>query len=148
MIALAALLAVVATAAAPAAEDKIVEVRLERTACYGSCPVDEIILRSDGTATYIGKEHVTRLGSFQGRVDQKDFARLAELLDQQGYFALKEQYTTGISCGPSVITRVLRGRKHWIVMNYGDGGPARLWGMERAILYIADGIKWEKDGGK
>ena len=46
------------------AQPQITEIRLERTPCFGSCPVDEVILRPDGSATYIGKRFVKRIGRY------------------------------------------------------------------------------------
>jgi hypothetical protein len=41
---------------------EITEISLERTPCYGSCPVDQVILRSGGTARYMGTRFVPRTG--------------------------------------------------------------------------------------
>ena len=68
---LALLLAVSATTAAP----EITEIRLERTPCFGGCPVDEVILRPDGTATYVGKRFVDRIGRYRGTFKRERFDR-------------------------------------------------------------------------
>ena len=42
----------------------LTEISLERTPCFGSCPVDKVVLRPDGTATYIGRRFVERVVNY------------------------------------------------------------------------------------
>lgn len=128
-----------------ASHDKtqITEITLERTPCFGTCPVYSVTLRRDGTATYVGKNYVERMGTYKGTVRQ--FDRLAELLISRGYFGLKDKYAVNWTDMATVKTSVVMNGKRKTISNYGDAGPVELWGIEMAIDAVADQIKWEKD---
>src|SRR5437868_598498 len=46
------------------AKEPITEISFERTPCFGTCPVDKLVLRADGTATYTGTRYVERMGEY------------------------------------------------------------------------------------
>src|SRR3954471_18160639 len=100
----------------------ITEIRLERTPCYGTCPVDEVVLRPDGTAEYIGKRFVERTGRYEGTFDGADFARIARLMEAKGFFDLMDRYTKPITDNPSLITSATRGDRTKRVENYARAG--------------------------
>jgi hypothetical protein len=69
----------VAAAGAPAAtRPRAPVVTLERTACFGDCPVYKVALYDDGAVTWHGAANVGRKGAARGRVDP---ARVAQLVD-------------------------------------------------------------------
>ena len=86
----------------------ISEVHLERGGCHGSCPVDRVILRRDGTASYIGKMYVDRIGQYKGVFNPKDFYRLSAFVQGQGFFALEDQYNPRIEDANERTTTVIR----------------------------------------
>lgn len=102
----------------------------------------EIVLRSDGTAEYIGNEKAKRRGTYMGKVDRIQFRRLAELLQDAGFFEL----------GPSdealhaaqVITRVTADALAHTVKRDEHAQPVALWGMNHAIIAVADRIDWKR----
>src|SRR3982751_4511189 len=82
--------------------DQITEVTLERTACFGSCPIYKVTLRSDGTVIYEGKRFVEMIGTYKGR--SYGFEHLAKFILSQDYFNLKDNYTRPVTDLPSTIT--------------------------------------------
>jgi hypothetical protein len=138
------MVAVLAAAQMPVSKDvdQITEVTLERTACYGSCPIYKVTLRRDGTISYKGREFVELKGSYEGKV--YGFDRLAQLILSSGYFNLKDRYTINATDLPSTITSVVREGKRKTVTNYGDRGPVELWGIEMAIDGMLKGAELEK----
>ena len=111
--------------------DQITEVTLERTACFGTCPVYKVTLRSDGTILYEGREFVEMKGTYKGQV--YGFDRLARLIISQGYFNLKDKYSINATDLPSAVTSVVRDGKRKTIVDYGGTGPIELWGIEMAI---------------
>src|SRR5215470_6365535 len=59
-----------------AAAQTITEIILERTPCYGRCPIDTLVLHADGTAAYTGKQFTQRTGQFTGTFLKGDFEKL------------------------------------------------------------------------
>jgi hypothetical protein len=134
--------AFVAAAQTPVSRDQITEVTLERTACFGYCPIYKVTLRRDGTISYNGKEYVQLKGAYEGKV--YGFDRLAELILANGYFKLKDSYTFAATDLPSAITTVVANGKRKTITNYGDFGPVELWGIEMAIDGMLKGATLEK----
>ncbi len=122
--------------------EQITEITLERTACFGSCPMYKVTLRRDGTATYVGRRFVERLGTYKGQIH--GFERLAQLAEARGYFNLNNRYTVRATDLPSTVTSVVRNGRRKTVTNYGDSGPVELWGIETAIDGLVANTKWEK----
>jgi hypothetical protein len=126
--------------------ETISEISLERTGCFGSCAIYKVTFRKDGTATYVGKDFVSKGGIFQGKVEY-EFQRLAELVYRQGFFNLIGRYGAPITDLDTTIVTVVRSGKSKSVVDYGSAAPVELWGFETAIDAVADKIKWAKDKG-
>ncbi|HEX8891081.1 MAG TPA: DUF6438 domain-containing protein [Pyrinomonadaceae bacterium] len=112
-------------------KDQITEVTLERTACYGTCPIYKVTLSSDGTIIYEGERFVQMMGTYKGTA--YGFDRLAKLILAENYFNLKDEYTRPITDMPSAVTSVVRGGKRKTIVDYAGTGPVELWGIEMVI---------------
>lgn len=51
--------------------DEANSIALERTACFGTCPVYQVIIFADGTINYEGRNHVNQIGFYTGTLDKK-----------------------------------------------------------------------------
>ena len=120
----------------------ITEITLERTACFGTCPIYKLILKSDGTAVYIGTRFVERLGTYTAYVS--GFEHLAKIIEARRYFSLSDRYTKPVTDLPSAITSVVRNGKRKTVENYGNFGPLELWEIETLIDGVVANARWEK----
>jgi hypothetical protein len=144
-------------AASPPAEDSTAPVAvkpaitLERTACFGSCPVYRLWVSPTGEVTYDGKAHVRRLGTATGKIPQQQLDRLLTELEKAGYFSFANRYTVNEpACGryatdlPSVISSAtLRGRTKRIEHDYGCGAaPGALVVLERRIDEVVGSGRW------
>jgi hypothetical protein len=79
-------------------------ITLERTACYGTCPIYKLAIYSDGRVGYEGIQHVKKLGRAKGRISR---ARLEELVMEFTniyYFNLPQSFTPGSKQCPQYIT--------------------------------------------
>jgi hypothetical protein len=126
--------------------EQITEITLERTACFGTCPMYKITLRRDGTATYIGRRFVDRVGTYKGNV--YGFERLAQFVESQGFFKLNNEYTVAVTDLPSTITSAVRQGQRKTIVDYGNIAPLELWAIEQAIDGIVANTKWEKISDK
>ncbi|MCS0589178.1 DUF6438 domain-containing protein [Massilia norwichensis] len=68
--------------------------RLERNACYGSCPVYAVEIGRDGKGSFIGKEHVKANGTHPIRLAPADIALLSSVLTRSGFWSLKDHYVS------------------------------------------------------
>ncbi|MFC2175983.1 DUF6438 domain-containing protein [Bacteroidota bacterium] len=84
---------------------------IERTACYGKCPMYKITYMDNGEVTYVGKRFVDSIGSFSTLLNEKEIALIKEKATALGYFKLDTLYPTPVSDFPSCITEVQFGGK-------------------------------------
>ena len=69
----------------------ITEVGIERTACFGTCPIYTFIIKSDGTFRYKGVEYVERKGEFTGTIPVECFHQLAQIIRDSGYMEIEDE---------------------------------------------------------
>jgi hypothetical protein len=62
-------------------------VTLERTACFGGCPVYRVSVAADGTVTFEGRAHVRQLGAASGRIPPAREEALISELEREGYYS-------------------------------------------------------------
>jgi len=126
-------------------------ITLERTACFGSCPVYVISLSRGGEVRYEGKAHVRRTGVATGRIPRKQVDALLTELDQAGYFNFADEYSPSrAACGraatdlPTVITSVtLPGRTKRVTHYYGcSNAPGALTVLEQKIDNAVSSAQW------
>ena len=122
----------------------ITEITLQRTWCYGPCPIDGIVLRADGTAQFSGKMNTGRTGDYKGTFWKGEFEQLTRWLESQGFFAMKDSYGEANIDAPDQIISVVRSGKRKTVTNH-MGGSLVFWGMERTIRGVASDIAWQAE---
>ena len=125
-----------------AAANPVTEIGIERTACYGWCPIYTLIVKSDGTFRYVGEEFVERKGRFTGTVPIYDFNLLALYISSSGYMELADAYMRPVTDNPTVYTTVVMNGQRKIVRNYANGGPRKLWAIEELIDHLLDKATW------
>lgn len=127
-------------------KDKVVEISMERTMCYGPCPVYKVTFRSDGTAIYEGEAHVEKLGTYKGLIDDNDFQSLLKLMEKLNFSSLDEEYSTKADdCANTITTMLLNDDEIKRVNNYADSGPVEIWAIEKVIDGIINDIYWERE---
>ncbi len=128
----------------PQVKPGISEIHLERTACYGTCPVYKVILRNDGSLEYEGIQHVKHTGKYRGKINLWGFNKLAQLIEKSKFMDMKDQYSIDMTDMPTTYTTVIYadGKKKRI-MNYGNAGPVELWAIEELIDKLVNEAQWE-----
>lgn len=106
----------------------------------------EIVLRSDGTATYSGGNNVRsgRKGDYQGSFDKRSFTKLARFLINRRFFSLKDRYAKDVTDSGTITTTIAYKGGSKTVANYAGGGGQKLSDIQQAIEALAGKVKWEK----
>lgn len=126
----------------PNNSNTITEVTLQRTWCYGFCPVDKVTLKSDGTAEYNGSMHTKLTGDFTGTFDKYYFTRLAQWLESQDIFEMKDSYGEfNVDVSDHIIS-VVKNNQRKTIVNHVLDSSLKCWGIEQAIRGVASDIKW------
>ena len=124
-------------------EHGITEIGLERTACFGTCPVYTVIFKADGTFRFVGEEHVQHRGRHRGRIEEPKFRELAQFIVDSGYMQLESSYSTSVTDLPTVYTTVVHRGARKVVSNYASAGPTKLWAIEQLIDKLLLEARWE-----
>ncbi len=126
-------------------------VTLERTPCFGSCPVYRVTIDASGMVRFEGKSHVIQLGPATAQIPEAAVDSLLEELRQGGYFDMPDRYVMDApDCGqyatdsPTVITSATsEGITKRIQHDYGcTDAPLSLRRLEQRIDQVAGTARW------
>jgi hypothetical protein len=142
---------VVPAPASVAADSAAPVATIERTPCFGTCPVYQVSIFGDGTVRFVGKQDVKQQGTATASVSREAVDSLVTELRSGGYFELADEYVMDApACGPyatdsPTVTTSLRadGRTKRIRHDYGcSGAPAELRRLEQRIDEVAGTSRW------
>ena len=120
-------------------------ISLERTACFGHCPIYKVTLDSDGKVTYYGEMFVAVEGIQYSTLEQEDLQSLVREFERIDFFSLEDQYTDmGATDLPSAITTLIVDGKMKQVNHYhGDpNAPKKLAALEDKIDELINTAQW------
>ena len=126
-------------------------ISLERTPCFGGCPVYTVSVSPSGQVTFEGRAHVLVLGTATGQIPRQRIDALLVELERAGYFGFASRYAVSESaCGryvtdlPSAISSAtLGGRTKRIEHDHGCGGaPQALAVLEKRIDEVLGSDHW------
>jgi membrane dipeptidase len=120
-----------------------ITITLQRTACFGTCPVYSVTIADDGTVTYEGIEHTKVTGKQTWKIDRAAVRALAKEMQDANYFDLENEYRALVTDHPTVYTSLTIGSRTKKVKNY-VAGPPRLKEMEERIDEVAGTRKYVK----
>ncbi|HEY0324142.1 MAG TPA: DUF6438 domain-containing protein [Pyrinomonadaceae bacterium] len=128
-------------------------ITIERTACFGPCPMYKLAIYADGRVVYEGKNNVKQTGKVESSITQDKIRELVAAFEQIEYFKLKDRYS-GQDCPqmwtdhPSAITSLtMNGKSKTVKHYYGCQGLEildRLTKLESKIDEAANVNQWIK----
>ncbi len=135
------------------ADLKTVIIRLERTACYGTCPAYSVTIHGDGRVEYNGKGRVKEMGTREARIETDKIRALASVFAKMKFWGLAEDYSAAKCKGrvctdmaTAIIELSIRGATHRVNHYYGCGSaPKSLFDLESVIDKSANSEQWTGD---
>lgn len=106
--------------------------RLERTSCFGTCPVYTTVVYSDGSGLYNGRYHAKPEGKFTFKLTPSELATLLAKAESINYFKLDDVYEQPVTDMPTTYTYVNNGKERKQIRNY-RGAPAELKEFEKLV---------------
>jgi hypothetical protein len=67
-----------------------VEIRLERTRCYGTCPVYDVTIDGDGNGVYVGRHNVLLQGRICFHVQPSVVGRILDQFEASDFFSIEQ----------------------------------------------------------
>jgi Domain of unknown function (DUF6438) len=130
------------TAVLPAQKaDQPIVITLDRTACYGACPVYSLRITSDGRVAYEGRRFVRVVGKATAKISPEAVSQLVAEFERIHYFNLEDTYTARITDLPTTTTSIRIGSRFKQVVDY-YGAPAALTALEQRIDEVAGSKRW------
>jgi len=141
----------------PASAD--VEIMLERSLCFGFCPVYTLHIDNNGQVLYNGGKNTHLQGQYKGQMSQEDFQQLVQAFETFNFYALVVEYqnVSNIACGqkalafstdaPSVtVGLIVNGRLTQVAHNHGViYAPKVLTELENLIDDLAHSNQWVRE---
>jgi len=112
---------------------------LERSGCFGHCPVYKLTLRDDGSATYIGYSSVPKIGTFVAQINFWSFLDIVEPYDP---WSLKDDVARCKDAPTLTITMARGSETRSVHLDDCLNVPARFMGTVAAMDGFAAYIPW------
>ncbi len=117
-----------------------------RGACYGMCPIFDLVVYMDGSAVYEGKNFVDLIGFYQTKMDATALQKITDQANAIGYFGLEEKYDNpSVTDLPTTRTGIAKDGKLKMVANRYKG-PGGLRMLYETIDKVIAAQKWEAMG--
>lgn len=128
-------------------------ITLERTGCYGMCPIYKVSISSDGTVVFEGNRFVKNIGTARSKISQGQISELLIMFEKINYFELSNQYAQPedgckewLTDHPSAITTITTsGKSKSVTHYYGCRGLEvlkELEKLEQAIDNAVNSAQW------
>lgn len=134
-------------------EDKTEEVKPERgvfatiqkTYCYGKCPVYKMTIYEDGRTILEGKANLEMLGIWELKLEMSELESFTEMATKIGYMELEDKYDSAITDIPSTTTSIIIDgvrKEVYRRANY----PEKILKFEALFTDLLEGKEWKKIG--
>ena len=124
-------------------------ITLERTACFGNCPVYQLTVYGDGRVVYEGKAFVTVIGKRTAQISPQQVQQLVTAFETANFFALENQYIAEATDLPGAWTSISSHGQSKRVWRYGssdtpelNNAPRSLTELESQIDKIVNSQQW------
>ena len=129
------------------------KITLERTECFGFCPVYKLTITADGAVVFEGRRFVKQEGVTINSVSRERLKQLMAEFDRVKFFSLEDDYSeTRLSCPtdqPSAITSIRINGKSKTINHYlgclEPKVPKGLTELENKIDEIVNTAQWLPD---
>ncbi len=127
----------------PKLEANFPAITLDRSGCFGACPAYTLVLRGDGSASYIGKSNVEKVGAYRAKVDEQSLRFLMAAFERIRFYELNDVYDAMVTDIPTYTVKyTLHDSTKTVTDRFNP--PPGLRDLERSIDSVADGLKWYK----
>ena len=103
-------------------------ISLQRTACFGTCPIYKIEIFSDGSGIYTGTRFVENIGVTKFSLSETQLNLILTKAEAIGFTSMKEEYSEPISDLPTTFIQI----KDKKIRDY-TGAPKTLKNLENLI---------------
>ncbi|WP_430408864.1 DUF6438 domain-containing protein [Kordia sp.] len=123
-------------------KNEIEEIHFEATPCFGSCPVFELKITSDGNLEYHGKRSTNFKGRKKLKISSEEVEALFGLIEYTDVKSLKDSYSINVTDNPAANLKVtFKNGDVKEIYDYGRFGTYNLRVIYKKLLEISANIK-------
>lgn len=129
---------------APAAEGPVL-ITMQRTACFGFCPVYRVTISGEGEVVFTGQAYVNVVGERRATIPRAEVQRLLQRFDDVNFESLRDSYRAQVSDLPSITITLVRDGRTKSVLDYGGvsaGMPREIRDLQAEIDRVANTGQW------
>jgi len=124
-------------------------ITLERTACFGFCPIYTLTIYADGRVEFDGTDFVEMTGKQTGSITTEQVQELVNAFRNADYLNLEDKYEAPVTDIPTTITSFTEDGQTKTVVNYGGcmeespvRAPQALCDLEIQIDEVTNSSQW------
>lgn len=137
------------TPAAEPKEEASLFAAYQKTACFGTCPVYQVQIFSDGKATWYGRMNVERKGWYEARLSESTLQRILRKANEVLFFSFENEYPIGhkVADLPTTIMYLKVGDMEKTIKDTHEA-PAKLQEYEEFMESLIEEIDWKPSENK
>lgn len=122
--------------------DKVI---VSTSGCYGTCPVNDIMISKTGEIEYYGEMYVNKKGYYKSKISQESFIKIENNFRKANFINLKDKYTANHTDDMEITTTFIKnGKILKSISDYGSESPTEMQWATLPIIYINQKIKLEE----
>jgi hypothetical protein len=122
----------------------IEEIKFSTTYCYGTCPVFELTIRSDRSATFNAIEYNDRKGKFKATIDTASYNRLIQTINYIKLTSLNKNYNVNWTDDQTCTLKVkFNSGQTKEISDYGLIGTYGLQNLYNQLFALRETQKWK-----
>lgn len=127
-------------------QDSILFASIERTPCFGICPVYKITIYQSGYTVLHGIEHVPNKGWFSTRLTAEQLNSISRYVYEHGIYDLHDEYIEPhIADFPTTITELNINNRYKRIVNTKPEAPEKLLKWEKFLdSFFDENTKWKR----
>jgi len=123
-------------------------IRLQRDACFGTCPIYNLIIHFDGKVEYEGIAFVKVEGKQSSQISHVQLEELVNAIESVDFFSLQDQYPPSVTDMPFIQLSITLNGQNKTVQHYGslacgeEKSLKKLCELEHKIDTIVNSNQW------
>lgn len=122
-----------------------VNITIERTTCFGTCPDYKLTIYGDGKVFYYGRYFVQSIGPRIKYIPKSKVQELVSEIKKSNFFGFEDNYISPLTDMPSIIISVNLEGKSKTIDIYGWAGPEELMNLIQQIEETVNIARWVGD---
>ena len=118
-------------------------ITLQKTSCYGKCPVYTMEIYETGVIKLNGVKNLDKIGTYCKTITNKDVEGLRKAFTDAKFFDFKDEYTSKKTDLPTTYISFENTGKFKKIRDYSDA-PEELRKLEKLIENIVNSEGWDK----